>query len=91
MSSIATNILRIEEAFSMTTAFAKAASPVPVDFSAVEAHWRRAGFSFGIFRDPPGQEWNDFTHRSDEYILVAEGQLKISLESKTAPGGGLPK
>jgi cupin 2 domain-containing protein len=68
----------------MTTAFEKAASPVPVDFSAVETDWRREGFSFGIFRDPPGQEWNNFIHQSDEYVLVAEGRLRIAVGNETA-------
>lgn len=68
----------------MSTVFKKAAYPATVDFSAVEADWRRKGFSFGIFRDPPRQEWNDFTHSSDEYVLVAEGQLEVDVGSETA-------
>ncbi len=68
----------------MSSVFKKGAHPVPVDFLAVEADWQREGFSFGIFRDPPGQEWNDFSHRSDEYVLVAEGQLRIDVGSETA-------
>jgi len=68
----------------MTTVFNKAAHQTPVDFSSVEAGWKREGFSFGIFRDPPGQEWNDFTHQSDEYVLVAEGQLRIDVGNETA-------
>lgn len=67
----------------MNTVFNKAAHRVPVDFSAVEANWRLEGFSFGIFRDPPGREWNDFTHQSDEYVLVTEGQLRIDVDSET--------
>ncbi len=68
----------------MTRVYKKAAHPTPVNFSSVEAKWRREGFSFGIFRDPPGQEWNDFSHRSDEYVLVAEGQLRIDVGKQTA-------
>ena len=68
----------------MTNVFAKAAHPVPVDFSTIEADWRREGFSFGVFRDPPGQEWNNFTHQTDEYVLVAEGQLKFDVGNQTA-------
>jgi quercetin dioxygenase-like cupin family protein len=63
----------------MTAVFTKSARRVPVDFSSVEHDWRGEGFSFGVFRDPPGQEWNDFTHQSDEYVLVAEGKLKIDV------------
>lgn len=68
----------------MTIVFEKAARSVPVDFSSVEDDWRSEGFSFGVFHDPPGQEWNDFTHQSDEYVLVAEGQLKIDVGKETA-------
>lgn len=68
----------------MTSVFVKSARRAPVDFSSVEQDWRSEGFSFGVFRDPPGQEWNDFTHPSDEYVLVAEGQLKIDVGSQSA-------
>lgn len=75
----------------MTDVFSKSTCPVPVDYSAVEADWRHQGFSFGIFRDPPGQEWNDFRHDSDEYVLVAEGRLWIEVggESTTCEPGDL--
>jgi cupin 2 domain-containing protein len=68
----------------MTTVFNKSARIAPVDFSAVEAEWQREGFSFGIFRDPPDQEWNNFTHQSDEYVLVAEGRLRVDVGNETA-------
>jgi quercetin dioxygenase-like cupin family protein len=73
----------------MITVFNKAAHSVPVDFSGVETQWRLEGFSFGVFHDPPGQEWNNFTHQSDEYVLVAEGRLKIDVGNEKmicAPG-----
>ena len=68
----------------MTTIFSKAAHSAPVDFQSVEADWQREGFSFGIFRDPPGQEWNNFTHQTDEYVLVAEGIIKIDVGNESA-------
>ena len=68
----------------MIGTFSKAAYPLPLDLAAVEADWRGEGFSFGVFRDPPGQEWNDFTHASDEYVLVAEGRLRIEVGSDAA-------
>jgi cupin 2 domain-containing protein len=68
----------------MTRVFEKAAYATPVDFSAVESDWGQEGFGFGVFRDPPGQEWNNFTHRTDEYVLVAEGQLRIDVGKETA-------
>ena len=37
-----------------------------------------------MFRDPPGQEWNDFVHQTDEYVLVAEGELRIEVADAVA-------
>jgi len=68
----------------MSHVFTKFAYPVPVDHSTARADWQREGFSFGVFRDPPGQQWNNFTHQSDEYVLVAEGQVKIDVGQQTA-------
>jgi len=68
----------------MSEIFIKAALHPPLDFDQVAAQWRSDGFSFGIFRDPPGQEWNDFVHTSDEYVAVAEGRLKIDVGAETA-------
>ena len=63
----------------LSETFEKMAYPLPLDYAAVETDWRAEGFSFRIFRDPPGQQWNDFTHASDEYVLVAEGRLWIEV------------
>ena len=38
------------------------------------------GYSFGIFKDPPGQVWADFVHKTDELIVLAEGQIEIEIE-----------
>lgn len=75
----------------MIELFSSAAYPTPVDYSTVEADWRDEGFSFGIFRDPPGQQWLDFTHQSDEYVLVAEGRLWIEVggQSRVCEPGDL--
>ena len=56
----------------------------PVSFDDVRAEWEREGFSFGVFRDPAGQEWNEFVHDVDEYVLVAEGTLSIDVGQETA-------
>ncbi|MEP1209854.1 MAG: cupin domain-containing protein [Rhizobiaceae bacterium] len=68
----------------MTEIFRNGVFSVPVSAQEVKEHWRREGFDFGIFRDPPGQEWNDFVHSTDEYVLVAEGELHISVGSDKA-------
>ncbi len=68
----------------MVDVFTCGAYAVPVDFATVETDWRREDFSFGVFRDPPGQQWNDFSHGSDEYVLVAAGRLRIDVGNETA-------
>ncbi|MCF8721712.1 cupin domain-containing protein [Nitrospina gracilis] len=42
--------------------------------------WKRRGYSFGEFRDPPGQRWEDFVHEVDELFMVAEGRMEIEIE-----------
>ena len=44
--------------------------------------WNERGFSFGIFRDPPGQVWADFVHRTDELVVLAEGEIEVEIEGK---------
>lgn len=68
----------------MQETFQSKATALPVDHGAVRAQWQSEGFSFGVFRDPPGQEWNDFVHSSDEYVLVAEGRLSVQVGSERA-------
>jgi len=71
----------------MTKTFTPNAYSAPVSHSAVEEEWRARGFSFGVFRDPPGQEWNDFVHRTDEYVIVAEGELRFDVGGESATCG----
>ena len=51
--------------------------PVPVDRESVARDWRARGFSCGLFVDPPGQEWLDFVHDTNELVTVMEGRLKM--------------
>jgi cupin 2 domain-containing protein len=71
----------------MTMVFEKSAHSIPLDFDNIEECWRDEGFSFGVFRDPPGQEWNGFVHSTDEYVLVAEGKLQITVGRQSAECG----
>ena len=57
--------------------------PAPVDHDLVAADWAAEGFSFGVFRDPPGQRWEGFVHRTDEYVVVAEGELELEIAGET--------
>ncbi|MEP3112198.1 cupin domain-containing protein [Nisaea sp.] len=63
--------------------FQKAYYPAPVDEAGVRKHWDGEGYSFHLMTDPMGQEWNDFVHAVDEYVTVAEGQLRISVGEET--------
>lgn len=61
----------------------------PVDEARVRADWAREGFTFGVFRDPAGQEWNGFVHDTDEYVVVARGRMAVSVGAEAfeaAPG-----
>jgi mannose-6-phosphate isomerase-like protein (cupin superfamily) len=71
----------------MTGALQGKAYGAPVDFERVRRDWAGEGFSFGVFRDPPGQEWNDVVHDSDEYVLVAEGEMAISVGGESFEAG----
>lgn len=64
------------------TSFRPSAYAVPVSPAAVQAD--HPGFSFDIFRDPPGQVWADFRHDVDEFVVVAEGCLVIEVGSERA-------
>ena len=46
----------------------------------IKQNWHSRGYSFGIFRDPPGQVWADFVHRTDELVLLAEGEIDVEIE-----------
>ncbi len=68
----------------MSDVFIKSAHTLPVDPAEVRDAWQAEGFDFGVFRDPPGQEWNGFVHSTDEYVLVAEGTLIVDVGHETA-------
>ena len=51
--------------------------PLPLDAEAVAADWRARGYSCKQFVDPPGQQWLDFTHATNELVVVVEGRLEM--------------
>lgn len=55
----------------------------PVDRNAVTRDWRARGFSCELFTDPPGREWNDFRHASNELVTVVEGKLELTVGGET--------
>ena len=44
--------------------------------------WNSRGYSFGIFKDRSGQVWADFVHKTDELVVLAEGEIEIEIEGK---------
>lgn len=54
----------------------------PVDVAAVTRNWIKRGFSCRAFIDPPGQEWRDFVHDTDELVTVVEGQLGVRMHDE---------
>lgn len=64
------------------SAFRPSAYALPVSPALVRAD--HPGFSFDIFRDPPGQVWADFVHDVDEFVVVAEGRIDIEVAAERA-------
>ena len=48
----------------------------------IKQNWNSRGYRFGVFRDPPGQVWADFVHRTDELVVLAEGEIEVEIEGK---------
>ena len=48
----------------------------------IKQAWQSRGYSFGVFRDPPGQVWADFVHKTDELVVLAEGEIEVEIEGK---------
>ena len=51
-----------------------------VDKLKLKNDWKQRGYSFGVFRDPPGQVLADFVHKTDELVVLAEGEIEIEIE-----------
>ena len=49
----------------------------------IKQNWNSRGYSFVIFKDPPGQVWADFVHKTDELVVLAEGEIEIEIEGKS--------
>lgn len=61
----------------------------PVDRAVVARDWRERGYSCDLFVDPPGREWNDFVHSTNELVTVSEGKLEVTIGGEryvAAPG-----
>ena len=48
----------------------------------VEKDWKTRGYSCGLWVDPPGQTWEDYSHETDELLMVIEGALELEMQGK---------
>ena len=48
----------------------------------IKQDWNSRGYSFGVFREPPGRVSADFVHRTDELVVLAEGEIEVEIEGK---------
>ena len=53
-----------------------------MDQNHIEKDWDSRGYSFGVFRDSPGQVWADFVHRTDELVVLVEEEIEVEIEGK---------
>ena len=51
----------------------------PVNPMSVGMDWGRRGFTCDRIADPPGAEWLDYEHETDELIVVLDGRLEIEI------------
>ncbi|GIR32451.1 MAG: hypothetical protein CM15mP45_17470 [Deltaproteobacteria bacterium] len=42
----------------------------------IKQDWNSRGYSFGVFRDPPGQVGLTLSIRTDELVVLAEGEIR---------------
>lgn len=55
----------------------------PVDRAEVERDWAARGHSCEMWVDPPGREWNDFVHETQELVTLIEGRLSFTVGGET--------
>jgi len=55
----------------------------PVDHGTVVRDWVQRGYSCSAFTDPPGQEWRDFVHDTNELVTVVDGGLEVSMHGES--------
>ncbi len=53
---------------------------IPLEEAEVACKWRERGFTCGLWIDPPGQQWLDYVHATDELLAVKEGVIEVEIE-----------
>jgi quercetin dioxygenase-like cupin family protein len=52
------------------------------DRQQIAADWASRGFSCDLWTDPRGQRWADFTHATDEVVIVLDGEMEFQVEGE---------
>ena len=52
-------------------------------YKIIKQNWNSRGYTLGIFKDSPEQVWADFVHKTDELVVLAEGEIEIEIEGKS--------
>ena len=50
-----------------------------VESEKIKKDWQHRNFSCGIWTDPPGQQWENFTHATDELVAVIQGEVEFEI------------
>jgi quercetin dioxygenase-like cupin family protein len=53
-----------------------------IDRELVEADRTARGFSCELWVGPPGWRWEEFTHATDELVLVLEGAMAFEVDGR---------
>jgi mannose-6-phosphate isomerase-like protein (cupin superfamily) len=53
-----------------------------IDLRKVRGDWEHRGFTFGVWEDPPGKTWEDFSHEEDELFMVIEGDMELEINER---------
>ena len=51
-----------------------------IDREQIADDWATRGFSCELWTDPPC--WEDFTHATDEVVIVLEGEMEFEVEGE---------
>lgn len=57
---------------------------VPLELEAVAEAWAGDGFNCDLWVDPPGRQWLDFVHSTNERVVVKEGRIEFEVEGSRA-------
>jgi len=50
------------------------------DRDQIAVEWAERGFSCDLWTDAPGRQWENFTHATDEVVIVLEGEMEFEVE-----------